>query len=85
MIVDRPPAADPAPRARFRTAELNEDPTRPSKHPRVALRRLTGGLARLTAPRSFAYPTAPSSYTWVWPALIAVVAAAATVAIVRPF
>jgi hypothetical protein len=52
----------------------------------VALRRLTGGLARLTAPRSFAYPTAPSSYTWVWPALIAVVAAAAVaVAIVRPF
>lgn len=86
MIVDRPPVADPAPRARFRTAELNEDPTRPSKHPRVALQRLTGGLARLTTPRAFVYPTAPSSHTWVWPALIAVVAAAAAaVAIVRPF
>ena len=86
MIVDRPPEVDPAPSPRFRTAELNEDPTRSSKHPRVALQRLTDGLVALTIPRPFVYPTAPSSYTWVWPALIAVMAAGViAVAIVRPF
>jgi hypothetical protein len=86
VIVDRPPAADPAPRPRFRTAELNEDPTRTARRPRMALERLTDRLVRLTVPRSFAYPTAPASYTWVWPAVVAVMAAAVVaVAIMRPF
>jgi hypothetical protein len=85
VIVDRPPPADPAPRARFRTAELNTDPTRQMRTPRVAIRRLTDGL-RLTKPRQFVYPTAPSSYTWVWPLLVAAVAAVTVaLAIVRPF
>jgi hypothetical protein len=86
MIVDRPPAADPPPRTRFRTAELNADPTRASNRPRMAIQRLTDKIARLTAPRNFTYPTAPSSYTWVWPTLIAAVAAGViAVAIARPF
>lgn len=92
VIIDRPPVADPLPlRAPPKTTESPPlaikiaAATREPK-PRTAIQRLTKRLARLTVPRPVVYPIAPSSHAWVWPVIVAVVAAIAVVlAFVQPF
>jgi len=61
--VDDPPPPSPAPT--WREA---------GRRPRMSIRRITGAIAALAKP--VAYPTAPSSYGWVLPALVLVVCAA---------
>lgn len=100
VIVDRPPVADPPPvptppvpvplvvappRVAPPVVPAPVAATRESK-PRTAIQRLTKRLARLTMPRPVVYPIAPSSHAWVWPVIVAVVAAiAVVVAFVQPF
>jgi hypothetical protein len=91
VIVDRPPVADPAPRVPsppvLPAARHDELSVRPrGRYPREAIKRITDRLVKLTAPHPVVYPVAPTSYAWVWPAVVAVVSAITIgVAVVRPF
>jgi hypothetical protein len=86
VIVDRPPVADPAPPVVTLHVAAPVVATPRDPKPRTAIERLTKRLARLTMPRPVVYPIAPSSHAWVWPVIVAVVAAiAVVVAFVQPF
>lgn len=85
VIVDRPPVADPPPAPKLAVVAAPVAAAREPR-PRTAIQRLTKRLARLTMPRPVVYPIAPSSHAWVWPVMVAVVAAiAVVVAFAQPF
>lgn len=66
------PADDPPP------PSLAPSWTSAARRPRMAIRRISGAIAALAKP--VVYPTAPSSYGWLLPALVLVVCAAVAAA-----